>query len=57
MHKGDKLICPDGHVPNSGCREGKTYPMAIINRIGRQKSGRWLDGVQHNALPGEHEPF
>ena len=51
MCKGDKLICPDGHVPTSGCKEGKTYPMAIITRVGKRKSGRLLDGVEYNQIP------
>ncbi len=51
MCKGDKLICPDGHVPTSGCKAGKTYPMAIITRIGKRKAGRLLDGREHNDFP------
>jgi protein gp37 len=51
MWKGDKLICPDGHVPTSGCKAGKTYPMAIITRVGKRKAGRLLDGREHNDFP------
>lgn len=51
MTKGDKLICPDGHVPQYGCAEGKSYPMAIVTRVGKAISGRLLDGVEHNAIP------
>ncbi|MHC1788584.1 phage Gp37/Gp68 family protein [Solidesulfovibrio sp.] len=51
MYKGDKLICPDGHVPTSGCREGKSFPMAIISRVGNKRAGRLLDGRDHNEFP------
>lgn len=51
MTKGDKLICPDGHVPQYGCAEGKSYPMAIVSRVGKARSGRLLDGAEHNAIP------
>lgn len=53
MTKGDKLVCPDGHVPTNGCREGKTFPMAITTRVGKARAGRLLDGIEHNALPGD----
>lgn len=51
MSKGDKLICPDGHVPTCGAKEGKTYPMCIIRRVGKKRAGRLLDGQEHNEIP------
>lgn len=52
MYKGDKLICPDGHVPTGGGEKGKTYPMCIIRRVGKKRAGRLLDGQEHNEIPG-----
>lgn len=51
MYKGDKLICPDGHVPTGGGEKGKTYPMCIIRRVGKKRAGRLLDGQEHNEIP------
>lgn len=51
MRKGDKLICPDGHIPHNGVKEGKTYPMCIVRRVGKRRAGRLLDGVEHNEFP------
>lgn len=51
MRKGDKLICPDGHVPTHGGRDGKTFPMAVITRVGKKRAGRQIDGQTWNGLP------
>jgi protein gp37 len=51
MYKGDKLICPDGHVPVNGGREGKNYPMYIVRRVGKRRAGRMLDGREWNEVP------
>ncbi len=51
MHKGDKLICPDGHIPTHGAEEGKSYPMCIVRRVGKKRAGRLLDGREWNEVP------
>jgi len=51
MVKGDKLICPDGHMPTHGGRDGKTFPMVITTRVGKKRAGRLLDGQTWNGLP------
>lgn len=51
MRKGDKLVCPDGHVPTHGTEEGKSYPMYIVRRLGKKRSGRLLDGREWNEFP------
>jgi protein gp37 len=51
MVKGDKLICPDGHVPTHGGRVGKTFPMVITTRVGKKRAGRHIDGQTWNSLP------
>lgn len=51
MHKGDKLVRPDGHVPTHGAEEGKSYPMYIVRRLGKKRSGRLLDGREWNEFP------
>lgn len=56
MHKGDKLICPDGHVPTHGAKEGKSYPMCIVRRVGKKQAGRLLDEREWNEIPeARHE--
>lgn len=56
MYKGDKLICPDGHVPNHGGQDGKSFPMCIISRVGKKRAGRLLDGREWNEIPeASHE--
>ena len=52
MHRGDKLICPDGHIPTHGGEEGKTYPMCVVSRIGKKVAGRLLDGKTWGEVPG-----
>lgn len=51
MSKGDKLICPDGHVPTDGREDGKSYPMYPTRRIGKAKAGRVLDGREWSEVP------
>ncbi|GAB6125051.1 phage Gp37/Gp68 family protein [Humidesulfovibrio idahonensis] len=51
MSKGDKLICPDGHIPTDGREDGKSYPMYPTRRVGKAKAGRVLDGRTWEEVP------
>lgn len=51
MHKGDKLICPDGHIPSHGGPDGKSFPMCVVSPMSKRRAGRLLDGVEHSAFP------
>lgn len=52
VHKGDACISIDGTLCKQGSDFQKcAYPVAIMQKPGKQTAGRLLDGVLHDAYP------
>jgi hypothetical protein len=56
---GETYLLPDDGGPDDrfdeddrGPVDRKTFPDQTMWKIGKQKAGRLLDGVEHNGFPG-----
>jgi protein gp37 len=55
VNKGDACISIDGTLcKTGGDMKGCSYPVAIMQRVGKAKSGRLLDGIIHDEFPTVH---
>lgn len=54
VNKGDACISIDGTVCKTGGDMQKcAYPVAIMQKVGKKKAGRLLDGKEYNEFPNQ----